>query len=341
MDPIEVFNKLASSASASISDVVAGIMGGLLMRGNTRKAEFEKLKAGYFDEVARDLINQGHLSNFEYYKLTNFLKVAELADKYCSGTDNPNAVKEDQSSENTKRSKSANKSDFDFDFDFDWYIRFYEYSGRVSSADMQQLWGKVLAGKVKKEGKFHYKTLETLWQLDSETATEFATLCKLIVYDNCDSYSFISTTEIIPDINYEYELDGQAFNRIADAGLILGVRSECRMFDNLQDTFFFYNENIIVEVNPKTSSALNMIFYVYPLSSSGKDIYEIAEIQADDNYLLDIAFFLKVKYEAELNVTANPIISVTSDAVVGDKDINLLEGYYPQNDKIINLYKKM
>lgn len=127
MDPIEVFNKLANSASASISDVVAGIMGGLLMRGNTRRVEFEKLKAGYFDEVARDLINQGHLSNFEYYKLTSFLKVAELADRYCSDIDSSNAVNDDQFSENAKKSKSNNKSDFDFDFD--WYIRFLNIQG--------------------------------------------------------------------------------------------------------------------------------------------------------------------------------------------------------------------
>lgn len=199
----------------------------------------------------------------------------------------------------------------------------------------------MLVGKVKKESKFHYKTLETLWQLDPETATEFAALCELIAHDNCDSYSCISTTEIIPDINYEYELDGQALNRIADAGLILGVRSECRMFDDLQDTFFFYSEDILAEIKPKTNSALDMIFYTYPLSSSGKDIYEIAEIQADDNYLPDIVFFLKVKYEVELNVNVNPIISVNSDVVIGDKDINLLEGYYPQSSKKLTCTKNV
>lgn len=84
-----------------------------------------------------------------------------------------------------------------------------------------------------------------------------------------------------------------------------------------------------------------MIFYTYPLSSSGKDIYEIAEIQADDNYLPDIVFFLKVKYEVELNVNVNPIISVNSDVVIGDKDINLLEGYYSQSSKKLTCIKNV
>ncbi|PHX06126.1 hypothetical protein VSPL_25870 [Vibrio splendidus] len=59
----------------------------------------------------------------------------------------------------------------------DWLFNWQEYAGRVSSEDLQQLWGKILAGEIRKPGSYSYRTLDflkTLSKSDAETIANAA-----------------------------------------------------------------------------------------------------------------------------------------------------------------------
>lgn len=50
----------------------------------TSTQEFEKIKAGHMKEVAIKLLETGKMTYSEYYKMSNFLEIAQKADKEFS-----------------------------------------------------------------------------------------------------------------------------------------------------------------------------------------------------------------------------------------------------------------
>ena len=66
--------------------------------------------------------------------------------------------------------------------DHDWTARFFGEVQDVSSEGMQLLWGRVLAGEVRKSGTTSKRTLGILKDLDADTAELFSRLCSAAVY---------------------------------------------------------------------------------------------------------------------------------------------------------------
>ena len=65
------------------------------------------------------------------------------------------------------------------DPDFDWAARFFSGVQDVSSAEMQELWARVLADEVRRPGNISIRTLEILRNLDRRVAAAFRRLCTL------------------------------------------------------------------------------------------------------------------------------------------------------------------
>ena len=65
--------------------------------------------------------------------------------------------------------------------DEDWLLRWRDSASTVSAAELQDLWGRVLAGEVKSPGTFSLRTLEFLKNLSKEEARRIATLAPFVV----------------------------------------------------------------------------------------------------------------------------------------------------------------
>ena len=61
--------------------------------------------------------------------------------------------------------------------DHDWTARFFADVQDVSSEEMQQLWGRILAGEVERPGSTSFRTMSILKNLDRGTALSFRRLC--------------------------------------------------------------------------------------------------------------------------------------------------------------------
>lgn len=59
----------------------------------------------------------------------------------------------------------------------DWLAYFFERSRLVSDAEMQTLWGKLLAGQANKPGSFSRRTVDSVSSLEKADAQLFTTLC--------------------------------------------------------------------------------------------------------------------------------------------------------------------
>ncbi len=66
-------------------------------------------------------------------------------------------------------------------FDPDFVDRFFEECQDISNAEMQQLWGRLLAGEVAEPGTFHPLTLRVLKYMTVSDARLFSNLCHFSV----------------------------------------------------------------------------------------------------------------------------------------------------------------
>ena len=66
--------------------------------------------------------------------------------------------------------------------DHDWTARFFNDVQDVSSAQLQELWAKVLSGEVERAGRTSLRTLGILKDVDARTAEIFGVFCSAAIY---------------------------------------------------------------------------------------------------------------------------------------------------------------
>lgn len=69
------------------------------------------------------------------------------------------------------------------DLEADWLNVFERYAEDASSERMQQLWGRVLAGEIRKPGRFSMRTLRFLSEFSQADALLFSDFCKSLFGD--------------------------------------------------------------------------------------------------------------------------------------------------------------
>ena len=101
--------------------------------------------------------------------------------------------------------------------DPDWLLRWRDAAGQVSSEELQNLWGRVLAGELKAPGKFSYRALEFLRSVTREEAEQIEAL------GSCVANSVIIRPSW--EIFQELGLQISDFHEMQRLGLISGVES--------------------------------------------------------------------------------------------------------------------
>ena len=77
--------------------------------------------------------------------------------------------------------------------DPDWFHAFTAMAENIYAAEMQELWGKILAVEVQRPGSFSLRTLETLTKLTQRDAELFSRACQLACRRNQDPTPVIIT----------------------------------------------------------------------------------------------------------------------------------------------------
>lgn len=67
------------------------------------------------------------------------------------------------------------------DIDEDWLHIFFDKSQKFSDSEMQNLWGRILAGEANMPGKFSKRTLSIVENIDGKTAQSFSELANFSV----------------------------------------------------------------------------------------------------------------------------------------------------------------
>ncbi|CCK81254.1 DUF2806 domain-containing protein [Desulfobacula toluolica] len=73
----------------------------------------------------------------------------------------------------------------------DWITRFFNCAQDISSDEMQELWGRILSGEIKKPGSYSLRTLEFIKNLTKKEAHTFEQVAKLAIQIPGDTWVVI------------------------------------------------------------------------------------------------------------------------------------------------------
>jgi hypothetical protein len=203
--------------------------------------------------------------------------------------------------------------------DNDWILRFFNSVQDVSNEDMQKLWAKVLAGEVKRPKSFSMRTLETLHNLSKDEATIFNKLCSYFI---C-----ISGTVFIPSHSEYLKENGIDFSNI----LLMGECGLVNTNPNLvlqkpilaRDTGITVMDGVLLAASTKSGEEQKLLIGQYPLTRSGRELWEIIDVSASKDVFLSFAKIIK-KDSPRFSVSAF-CVSGEADGIIQHEQKDLLE----------------
>lgn len=234
----------------------------------TGTQEFEKIKAGHMKEAADALLASGKLTYTEYYKMSNFLEIAEKADREL---------------------KESGKTDSVSQQSFDWFMRFYEACGNISDDALQTIWAKILAGEIQNPGSCSFRTLECLKNISLEEALLFEKVCENAIRDN--KYTFLPNRE---DFLNSKGIDYDDILRLEDCGLIKSdgmLALNIQLKDNNKFAIITVSKSWVFLVRKRLEESSGkpgkLRIPAYLFSNNGTELY-LAVCQEQDNDFQEI-----------------------------------------------------
>lgn len=167
----------------------------------------------------------------------------------------------------------------------DWRRKFFQEAENVCEVDMQELWGKVLAGEVTQPGSFSLRTLETLKQLSKHEAELFRTVCRLAMDDGSVALPSSDINTALKPYGITYDVILQ----LRDAGLVQNGDHIHRNYgsqfgpEEQQCKLILRNNGIFIELSGASLRWLNQPSLV--LTQSGRELQRLIGNDPNDAYL--------------------------------------------------------
>lgn len=152
-----------------------------------------------------------------------------------------------------------------------WKNRFFNIIEEVTDDDMREIWGRVLAGEIKKPKSYSLRTLDTLRNLTKEEAEIIVKAAPYILKGNAlYKKSILSTAETL--ILRECGL-------ILDEGLGLTYHWDVKGHDTYYTTL---TEQLVIGLQNDSDNMIEIRPNVYKLSTAGREIIKLITVSDTD-----------------------------------------------------------
>ena len=205
----------------------------------------------------------------------------------------------------------------------DWILRFFNSIEDISDEDMQILWGKVLAGEIKKPKSCSLRTLQALRNLYKEEALLFQEVCEKsimlwsTVFVPLDDSNFINKTAIdFTDIVTLQECHLVTTNKL---GKVLAQTFE-------DYNIITMNNNIVLfaKLKKDKSAGTDSSLFGYFFTHTGFELSKILINYPSDIQIITFAKYLQNKYPM-LDIFLFKLLSKSNDNVIEyDEGKNLI-----------------
>jgi hypothetical protein len=174
----------------------------------------------------------------------------------------------------------------DHEPDPDWTARFFDCVQDVSSADMQRIWAKILAGEVESPGRTSLRTLETLRNMTKKEAETFRNICDFVIWN--DFVFYHDPVKKMSALNYSNLL------HLQDCGLINVGPNLVKRFTwgTTEEILLTYHSGaLMVTKNADAKGELKIPDIL--LTTAGKELSRFVESTLNMEYLQAFSGFLK------------------------------------------------
>lgn len=192
--------------------------------------------------------------------------------------------------------------------DEDWIARFFNYAQDISNEQVQELWGKILAGEVANPSSFSLRTLDTLrnmTRLEAETISRI----KPLVFGQNDQIYRTQNTESTHFIDMRKQIHLQELGIIQDSGL--GITSEFKStVKGEYYTHFIIGKTVLFLRDPdETKSFATKIF---ALTTAGAQLLSLIDLQGDEEIIEEVIASAKNQGFA---VTKSEVLEILPDGL--------------------------
>jgi hypothetical protein len=177
--------------------------------------------------------------------------------------------------------------------DEDWIARFFDYAKNISSDQMQELWGRILAGEIKQPGRFSLRTLDTARNLSQQEATLFERVAKL-------SFFLSKGTFFIPEPNLNWmkenrEIFHAQIFELGDLGLILQTQASYNLFEQGEERFLLYHgTDGVISIEPdRVRKPVN--FNCWHFTKVGNQLINLVERPIDQEAMENFGRYFKTQ----------------------------------------------
>ena len=215
--------------------------------------------------------------------------------------------------------------------DGDWLYRWRDFASEVSSEEMQQLWGRLLAGEIKAPGTYSLRCLDFLRCLSQEEAKSIARFSRFAIEDRVITDVHRGGFDLGPGKLLDAMGVTLALLReLQDLGVVSGVDlgGFVGTYSSIEKGKFVivlksFGKALIVRHDDEAKS---LKLQSYPFTTLGKQILGLGRFEAPFDYLVSLGKeLLKDGFDVELadfikkdeqTITTSNEVRITEDSVV-------------------------
>lgn len=203
----------------------------------------------------------------------------------------------------------------------DWRRKFFIEAENVCDADLQELWGRVLAGEVAQPGKFGLRTLDTLRQLSRAEAEHFRKACAIAMQGG-----WIAVPH--GNLNTGLKAFGLSYSDVLslrDAGLVMDgdsihkdfSRAELRTDGTPYPVVLFNNGTLIEISGPIAGLRIPALLF----TQSGRELQSLNPHSPTPDYFSSIGSFLRARGFVVKRGTESPQPDGVTTVVTFEQDL--------------------
>lgn len=216
--------------------------------------------------------------------------------------------------------------------DEDWTSRFFSYAEDISNDEMQELWGRILAGEVKQPNSYSLRTLDIIRNLSKSEAEVFMKFAALAIIGNGVSFILNFKSEKLMEDTYKITFGDRLL--LEELGFLTANDLQYKLLktENQKAQIVFTIGNTIV-VHEKQANKSEQQIQVLVFTKIGQELLKLVQRSPSLDYVQLFATKLNrqngtIKYAGILERLANGQIKHT-----GLIDVPLTDIEQVQEDK--------
>jgi len=167
--------------------------------------------------------------------------------------------------------------------DENWKSRFFNIAEEVSNEDMQALWGRILAGEIKKPKSYSLRTLELLRNLSQDEAECFLKFGKLAI--SSDDKSFIINFQAENLLKEKYKLIYEDRLLMEELGIIASNDLEFYLHPTTTKMETVFTIGNIVVIVYRDKNLPKQTLPVLAFTKAGKELLQLIDFKPEIDYI--------------------------------------------------------